>query len=51
MEGGCVLDIGHIAELFSLEARRLPFDYSFSQSLVAPGLMVVIRLGNNMYPR
>lgn len=50
MEGGCALDIDHIEELFSLEARRLPFDSSFSQSLVAPGLMAVMRLGNSVYP-
>ena len=50
MEGGCALDIGHIEELVPLEARRLPFGSSFSQSLVAPGLMAVIRLGNSMYP-
>ena len=35
---GVALDMSHSAELFSLEARMLPFDSSLSQSLVAPGL-------------
>ena len=40
----------YTAESFSLEARRLPFDSCFRQSLEAPGLVMVVGLDGASCP-